>query len=164
MSLAPWSVIESFEDVEDKLNAFHSLFNPILDTHAPVKCVKLRGRPNPCVTEEIRALMRTRDKWRKLARKTNDPLAWSGYKNVKREVRCELRMAEKEYVASKIQNNPSNIGNLWKIIRRCIPRKSLSRKIFTKDEKVVANEFNQFFNSVGEKTIDKIKSLAQEYN
>jgi hypothetical protein len=27
-------------------------------------------------------------------------------------------MAEKEYVASKIQNNPSNVGNLWKIIRR----------------------------------------------
>jgi transcription elongation factor GreA-like protein len=73
-------------------------------------------------------------------------------------------MAEKEYVASAIQNNPSNIGNLWEIIRRCIPRKSLCRKIFTKDENVVANEFNQFFNSVGEKTVDKIKSLAQEYN
>ena len=72
-------------------------------------------------------------------------------------------MAENEFVASEIQNNRSNIGNLWKIIRRCIPRKSLSRKIFTKDEKVVANKFNQFFNSVGE-TVDKIKSLAQEYN
>ena len=58
-----WSVIESFEDVDDKLNAFHLLFNPILDTHAPVKRVKLRGRPNPCVTEEIRVLKRTRDKW-----------------------------------------------------------------------------------------------------
>jgi hypothetical protein len=65
------------------LNAFHLLFNPILDTHAPVKRVKLRGRPNPCVTEEIRVLMRTRDKWRKLAKKTNDLLAWLGYKNFK---------------------------------------------------------------------------------
>jgi hypothetical protein len=55
-------------------------------------------------------------------------------------------MAEKEFVAIEIQNNHSNIGNLWKIIRHCIPRKSLSRKIFTKDEKVVANKFNQFFN------------------
>jgi hypothetical protein len=64
ISLAPWSVIESFENVELLFDddAFHSLFNPILDTHAPVEPVKLRDRPNPCVTEEIHALMRTRDK------------------------------------------------------------------------------------------------------
>ena len=87
--MAPWSVIDNFDDVENKLNAFHLLFNPILDNHAPIKRTKIRGRSNPCVTDEIRALMKTRDKWRKLARKTNDPLAWSGYKNFKREVRRE---------------------------------------------------------------------------
>ena len=27
----------------------------------------------------IRALMKTRDHWQKLARQTNDPAAWSGY-------------------------------------------------------------------------------------
>ena len=86
LSMVPWSVIDSFEDIDEKLNAFHLLFNPILEKHAPIKQVKLRGRPNPCVTDEIRALMKTRDKWRKLARRTNDPLAWSGYRNFKREV------------------------------------------------------------------------------
>ena len=144
ISMAPWSVIDNFDDVENKLNAFHLLFNPILDNHAPIKRTKIQGRSNPCVTDEIRALMKTRDKWRKLARKTNDPLAWSGYKNFKREVKRELRLAEQEYVTSEIQNNPNNIGSLWKIIRRCLPKKSLSKKIYTKDEKLVANEFNQF--------------------
>ena len=28
----------------------------------------------------------------------------------------------------------------------------------------MANEFNQFFSSVGEKTVDKVKTLAQECN
>ena len=115
ISMAPWSVIDNFDDVENKLNAFHLLFNPILDNHAPIKRTKIRGRSNPCVTDEIRALMKTRDKWRKLARKTNDSLAWSAYKNFKREVRREIRLAEQEYVTSEIQNNPNNTGSLWKL-------------------------------------------------
>ena len=160
ISTAPWSVIDNFDDVENKLNAFHLLFNPILDNHAPIKRIKIRGRPNPYVTNEICALMKTRGKWRKLARKNNDPLVWSGYKNFKREVRRELRLAEREYVTSEIQNNPNNIGSLLKIIRRCIPKKSLSKKVYTK----VVNEFNQFFSSVGEKTAHKVKTLAQECN
>ena len=84
ISMAPWSVIDNFDDVESKLNAFHLLSNLILDNHAPIKHIKIQGRPNPCVTDEICAL--------------------------KREVRWELRLAEREYVTSKIQNNPNNIG------------------------------------------------------
>ena len=68
-----WSVIDCFEDVDDKLNGFNLLFNPILDDHAPIKKIKLRSRPNPCVTDEIRSLIRTKDYWRKMARKSNDP-------------------------------------------------------------------------------------------
>ena len=60
------------------------------------------------MTEEIRSLMKIRDKWRKLARKTNDPLHWSGYKTRKREVKRELRLAEREFVADQIKNNPNN--------------------------------------------------------
>ena len=85
----------------------------MLDNHAPIKCV-----PSPQVTDEILAVMKTRDKWRKLAKKTNNPLAW--HKNFEREVRRELRLAEQEYATSEIKKNPNNIGSLWKFIRRCI--------------------------------------------
>ena len=62
--MAHWLVIDNFAIQLDTRN------------HTPIKRTKIRGRLNPCVTE-IRALMKTSDKWRKLARKTNDPLAWS---------------------------------------------------------------------------------------
>jgi hypothetical protein len=80
MSFVPSSVVDVFNDADDKLNAFHLLFNPILDSHAPIKNIKIRSKPNPYVTDEIRSLMKMRDKWRKFARKTNDPLAWARYK------------------------------------------------------------------------------------
>ena len=75
LNCVPWSVIDCFEDVDDKLNASNPLFNPLLAYYAPIKKGKLRSRPNPCATDEIRSLIKTRDYWRKIARKSNDPLA-----------------------------------------------------------------------------------------
>jgi hypothetical protein len=162
MSQVPWSVIDSFDNVEDSLDTFNLLFNEVLDHHAHIRNIKVRNRPCPFMTDEIRSLMKTRDKWRKLARNTNNPLHSSGYKTCKREVKMELRLAEREFVAEQIKNNPNNTRCLWKTIRSCIPNKSTCQRSFTKDDILVANEFNTFFSSIGQTTIEKIKSLADE--
>ena len=163
ISQVPWSVIEAFSDVDDKLNAFNLLFNDIFDQHAPLKTFRVRGKPNPCVTDNIRALMRERDSWRRLAKRTNDPMAWSAYKNFRREVKREIRFAEREFVTDQIQSNPRNSNNIWKAIRHCIPKNSTSSRTFSRDDKIVADEFNNFFVSVDQNTVNKIKSLANEH-
>jgi len=128
VSLAPWSIVDVFDDVEDKLYAFDLLFTEILDRHAPVKTFKARGKPNPCVTDNIPGLMKTRDDWRKKAKKTNDPLSWTTYRYFRQEVKREIRIAEQEFVAKQIQRNPNNYtNNIWKAIRHCIPNKSTSQ-------------------------------------
>ena len=74
MLQAPWSVIDAFTDIDDQVNAFNSTFNDILDQHAPIKTIKVKGKPNPCVDENIRALMKTRDHWHKYAKRQMIPL------------------------------------------------------------------------------------------
>ena len=101
-----WSIVDCFDDVDDKLNIFNLLFNQVLDHHAPIKLVKLRARPDTFVTDNICELMKTRDHWRKLARATNDPAAWSGYKNFKREIKRELRVAQMVFVENQIRQRP----------------------------------------------------------
>ena len=71
--------------------------------------------------------MKTRDYWRALARKTDDLLAWSAYKNFKKEVKREIKIAEMEFVQEQIKNNLNNSNCLWKTIRMCIPSKSCSQ-------------------------------------
>ena len=44
------------------------------------------------------------------------------------------------------------------------PNKSTSQRTYSKSDKAVADEFNQFFVSVGQSTVDKITSLANECN
>ena len=108
--------------------------------------------------------MRCRDRWRKLSRKSGDPIAWSNYRNCKREVKRLLRLAQKSYVEQEIKKDPNNSSNMWKIIRTCIPKISNGYKCFSADEKSVANNFNEFFTSVGSNTVKKIQSLAKENN
>ena len=108
--------------------------------------------------------MRCRDRWRKLSRKSGDSIAWSNYRNCKREVKRLLRLAQKSYVEQEIKKDPNNSSNMWKIIRTCIPKISNGNKCFSADEKSVANNFNEFFTSVGSNTVKKIQSLAKENN
>ena len=143
---------------------FNVLFNDVLDQHAPVKTIRIRGRPNPYVTDEIRALMRTSDEWKRTFKRTKDPFAWSAYKNFSHEVKYEIRMAEREFIARQIRNNKNNTNSLWKSIRSCIPKKSASQKAYSKDTKILADEFNQFFASVGENTVKKINALAEMFS
>ena len=121
ISLAPWSIVDVLDDVKDKLYAFDRLFTEILDCHAPIKTFKARGKPNPCVTDNICGLMKTRDDWCKKAKKTNDLLSWTAYRYFRQEVKREIRIAEKEFVAEQIQRNPNNTNNIWKAICHCIP-------------------------------------------
>ena len=59
VSLAPWSIVDIFSEVDDKLHVFNSLFHSILDQQAPIKTVKVRRKLNPYVTDNIRGLMKT---------------------------------------------------------------------------------------------------------
>ena len=112
IATSPWSVLDTFDDPDNKLFVFNAFFNDVLDQHAPVKTIRIRGRPNPYVTEEIRALMRTRDEWKRTFKRTKDPFAWSAYKNFSREVKYEIRLAEREFIARQIRNNKNNTNSL----------------------------------------------------
>ena len=136
----PLSVLETFDG---KRHPFNLLFNEILDRHAPLKTIRLRGRPNPYITNEIRDLMATRDGWKHKFKQTKDPLAWTSYKSYFRQVKRKIRLAEKEFMEQQIKEN-RNTNTMWKVICSCIPKKSALQSSFSLDVNTVANEFNNF--------------------
>ena len=77
-----------------------------------IKTFKARGKPNPCVTDNICGLMKTRDDWRKKAKESSDPLSWTAYRYFRQEVKREIRIAEQEFVAEQIQRNPNNTNSI----------------------------------------------------
>lgn len=155
ISQAPWSIVDVFDHAEEKLYVFNSLFIDILEDHAPVKTFKLRGnKPNLCITDDIRTIMKTRDYWGKEARKTGDPIVWRTYRELRQVVKGEIKNAENEFFADEILKHPNNTNNIWKTIRQFIPT-STKRAFNCKGDRSIAEDFNRFFVSVGRSTVNK---------
>ena len=114
LSYTPFHIISLFDDFNDQVDVFNELFLEVLNQHAPVKRFKMRSKPNPLITPEIRQLMRTRDQWRKLAGKTNDPLHWNGYRFFRQEVKREICVAEKVHVRTQILDSKGNSTSIGK--------------------------------------------------
>ena len=51
ISNAPWSALDAFENVEDKLYTFNILSAEILDQLVPLKTVKLQTWPTPFIND-----------------------------------------------------------------------------------------------------------------
>ena len=138
------------------------MFTDILDIHAPVKRIKLKSKTNPFVTHEIRALMKTRDKWHRRVVKSKDKRDWNGNRFFRQEVKKEIRVAEKEYVRNEINSNYGNSRSLWKTINDCLPRKS--RLLAQHISSQLADNFNEYFTSLGRFTAIKVYEIAKEHN
>ena len=50
---------------------------------------------------------------------------------------------------------------MWKMIREFVPSKDSEKPVYQKDHKILANEFSEYFASVGKAVADKVKKLAQ---
>lgn len=51
LSRVPWSVLDVFDDPDDKADAFTLLFVDVLDDHAPSKTTRVKKNPSPWITK-----------------------------------------------------------------------------------------------------------------
>ena len=150
-----------FESLDDQVDVFNCLFLEVLDVYAPFKRIKIKSRPNPFITQEIKQLMKTRDLWHKSAIRTSDRLHWNTYRFLRQEVKHEIRLAEKAYVHTELRNSKGNSNAIWKVINHCLPRKGVPLK--TENPLSLSKTFNDFYTSVGKTTADKARGIAQEF-
>jgi len=125
--------------------------------------VKIRHKPNPFITEDITVLMKERDCLHQRARKTGTKEDWKVFRELRNRVKVALREAEREYYNQEICENKNNCEAIWKTIRSALPNKT-GRASFTEDTDILADEFNHFFTSVGEKAARDSAESAQSHS
>ena len=136
-------------DVDSKLTIFNDTLQSVLNAHSLLKEIKIRSRPCPFVNQEIKALMKSRDRLLKQFTQSRQDNDWKNFKLSRDLVKEKLLEAEREYTLEEVSANKTNSSSLWKIINRAIPSKDILGPAFTKDTSVLADEFNQFFAQVG---------------
>ena len=149
LSLLPFDMVFSAQDVEDKLHLFNQLFTNTL----------IKGRSQSFINKDIKLLMNRRDKVFRATHNTED---WVKYKSLRNSVKFNLRNAESNYVRTQIEHCKGNPRSTWKVIKSCIPTKESTNAGYQKDHSRIAEGFNTYFTSVGRLTADKVKELAEE--
>ena len=150
--MAPFSIVEVFDEVDDKLYAFEQLYYEILNEHAPLKQTIVRGNQVPYMTEQWRKAIRHRNKlWRLFMRDRTDA-NYDHYK-IQRNICTSLRRkAIKEHFMKK-SSEPENPREFWNAYRPFLHGKTKQANdiiikendVVISDKREIAKIFNAHF-------------------
>ena len=129
----------------------------ILDKHAPVKTIRVRGNNLPYVTAEVKSMMRQRHYLRGKANKTGSKYLRQAFQQVRNKVDYTLRNLKSEYYTRKIEENQNNLKNTWKLLKQVVNKGGKSSSIDKLkiketeivDKQKISEEMNNYFASIG---------------
>ena len=165
LSTADWSDFYETNDVNKAWKVFHHIMLNILDRHAPISVKRVKSKPAPWLTPEIKAAMNDRDRQLRKFRRSNLDKDKIEYKHTRNHVNILLRKAKSNYNKAQLRENANDPDKFWKTIKSIYPataknndsihRFEINGEI-SSDEKTIANGFKTFFSGI----IHSLKSKA----
>lgn len=159
----PWDTVFLFDDINDMLESWESLFNSELDSHCPWRNKRVKNlKQATWITKPVLQQLHLRDNCLKTARisSTSDDL--EKYKAERNKAVSMMRSAKRSYfnnVFDEQKNNPKAMWNTVKYLIGCSKGKKAINSIkdgvyCTDDNQQKASLFNKYFASL----VDYIRS------
>lgn len=162
-----WPIIEQFNDVNIVWDAWKNVFLDIVNKHAPCRSFRVRNKPSPWLTSELKKLMFDRDRLKKKAVLSNNPDDWSLYKRRRNCVNCEIKRVKRVYFQTEIEKNSGDSKATWKILNNAMGKKSQNiciNEIQTSSGEIlrepgdIAEHINSHFADIGPRLASKVSS------
>ena len=91
-------------------------FLDVLNKHAPLTKIKVKGNNLPYIDSETRRLIRQRDYLKKKANQIGSKYVSQAFQQVKYKLQYRIRNLRASYYRDKIEENKGNIKGTWKIL------------------------------------------------
>ena len=102
----PWETVFIFEDVEDMLSTWETLFNQALDAHCPWREKRVsREKQTPWMTKAIIEQLRSRDMLLKIARLSNAKADWDSYKLARNKCVNIIKHVKRAFYSNCLEKN-----------------------------------------------------------
>ena len=152
---APWQVMDSMPDIDDRWEFWKRMLWEIIDSHIPLKKARVRDKSLPWISHEIRALMRARSYYCTKAKKSKKVEDWDKYKRLRNHVTQRLRKAKLQYFEGLSEQSGRNPRKAWKEVSRLLGSGSkcgisalrTDAGLLTKKGDI-AEEFGKYFSSI----------------
>ena len=140
------------------------MFLDLLDKHAPIAEIKLKGNNVSYITLEMRRLIRTRYHLQKKVNQSGSKYLHQAFQQIRNKVTYGIRKLRSDYYSKKIKESSGDIRSTWKILKEITnnANKSTSINEIIIDGKVVSNgkgisdALNHHFVSIGNKLAGEI--------
>ena len=111
LSLVPLEIIQAFDNINDIVSVWNTLFLEILNKHAPIKRHRVKKQYQPYwLTSEILDCMKKRDKY-----KLNGNI--ETYKIIRNKVSSLIEQAKKRTYQTKIEEGKDDPKTIWKLFK-----------------------------------------------
>ncbi len=139
----PWSVIGVYDDVDDALDHFQTVFIDTLNDHAveKVKRVKRINQPD-WFSNQISSAIKDRDHAKKVGDDAN-------YKRLRNEVKNLIIKSKKSFYSETINNKAKTPKILWKNLKDLSGQSKTHQTNFINNDPIeTAEVFNNFFSDI----------------
>ena len=155
--------VTSGTDINKSWNKLKYIITSCLDDIALKIIKRVRGKPSPWLSAELKSHMNSRDMLLRKSRKSKNPDDIAVYKKKKKQVNRLVHLAKKKYFQEQLQNSAQDPNSFWNTIKTLYPSKNSSPATtftingkLTSDKSEISNTFCTFFSSI----IEKMKKQA----
>ena len=160
-----WENVYNSVDANIAWQHMNSLLTKTIDQHAPFISKRVKNKPSPWLSIDIKKQMNLRNQLMRKARKTGCELDISKYKQKRNYVKNAISRAKHTHYNTILKENASKPEKFWKTVKEVFPTKSkgdqqpssfIINGSKTTDKKVIVNGFCKFLSTVA----SKLKSVA----
>ena len=112
-----WWDIYSCENVEEAVCKMSGKLTFILDKMAPIKCIQVRTKYAPWMSQNTKDKIKVRDNAQKKAAETKNHDDWLQYKSCRNSVNSILKSEKKRWQQTKLENFGNDSSSVWKNLK-----------------------------------------------
>ena len=99
-------------------------FLDVLNKHAPVSDITIKGTSLSYIAIDIRQMIRQRYYLRKMANKTGSPCLRQAFQQIRNKLTYSIRKARTDYCSKSIEENKGDLRKTWKILKKSLKMKN----------------------------------------
>ena len=178
LSEVDWEgLVSQSQDIDEAVNSWTKMFSLILEEHAPTLHRRVSDKFTPWLNSSYFKLMKTRDKVKSKAVRSNSKLLMQSYRQIRDKANNLNRQLKREYFSEKITQFEGDLKKTWKTINHVINKTSSTTFVATlkvagesiSDSAKIASSMNEFFYTIGDRLSKKSPDkpnplLSNEYS
>ena len=146
------------DDPNEMWAIWKTMFLDVLNGHAPISDITIKGNNLPYITKEVRQMIRQRDYLGKKANKTGSNILRQAFQQIRNKMTCTIRKLKAQYYSETLKKNEGDLKKTLKILKQAMCKDTKNTKIdhinvndtIINDKQKISEALNDHFVSVGE--------------